>query len=56
MKLIDANLLLYVHDSTSEYHRAAVDWWTQQLEADRPIGIPWLTVSAFLTHRALRRP
>jgi toxin-antitoxin system PIN domain toxin len=59
LKLIDANLLLYVHDSTSEYHCAALDWWTQQLEADRLIGIPWLTVSAFLrisTHRALRRP
>ena len=59
MKLIDANLLLYVHDSSSEHHRAALSWLTEQLEADRPIGIPWLTISAFLrvtTHRNLRRP
>ena len=59
MVLVDANLLLYVHDDSSEHHEAALAWWKAQLEADRPIGIPWVTVSAFLrisTHRALRRP
>lgn len=59
MNIVDANLLLYAYDESSQHHKAAKEWWVSQLKHHAPVGIPWLTVGAFLritTNRALRRP
>ena len=58
--LLDANLLLYAVDSTSAQHERARDWLVSTLSSDRRIGIPAVTVSAFVriaTHpRIFERP
>lgn len=58
--LVDANLLLFAVDSSSPFHDVASSWMTEQLNGPRRIGLPWLSLSAFLrisTHpRASERP
>ena len=39
MILVDANLLLYAEDSLSERHRAACDWWDEQLSGTSPVAL-----------------
>lgn len=60
MILVDANLLLYAHDSESRHHEAALKWWRECLETENLVGLSWDSISAFLrvaTHRAaMRRP
>lgn len=56
MIVVDANLLLYAYDTTSVHHRQAKCWWEAQLSAEVPVGLPWLTILAFLrisTNRAI---
>jgi toxin-antitoxin system PIN domain toxin len=58
--LLDANLLLYaVHKGTPQ-HRATSAWLTEQLNGTRRVGLPWLSLGAFVrisTHpRAFERP
>ena len=48
MKLLDANILLYAHDSSSPHHIACRDWLQAALNADEPVGIPWQTSLAFV--------
>jgi predicted nucleic acid-binding protein len=43
--LIDAN---YAHVSSFVQHNLARDWLDQQLNASSPVGLPWLSVLAFL--------
>jgi hypothetical protein len=58
--LIDANILLYAVDEDSPSHASAHDWIDETLNGSRRVGIPWLSLVAFVriaTHpRALREP
>lgn len=58
--LVDANVLLYAVDEASPFHDAARSWLVDALNADRRVGLPWQSLSAFLrivtSPRALERP
>jgi hypothetical protein len=57
MTLIDANLLLYAHDSSSVHHKAARGWLEARFSKPEPIGLAWVVLLAFLrvaTNRRLR--
>jgi toxin-antitoxin system PIN domain toxin len=58
--LVDANLLLYAYDTTSEHHQAARGWWERSLSDKRLVRLAWITVVAFVritTHpRVFREP
>jgi hypothetical protein len=58
--LIDANILLYAVDEASPFHASAHDWIDETLNGSRRVGIPWLSLVAFVriaTHpRALLEP
>jgi len=57
---VDANLLLYAYDQGSQKHQAGRDWWEWTLSSEPQVGLPWLTVIAFLriatNPRAVQRP
>jgi hypothetical protein len=46
--LADANLLLYAVDERSPHHAPARDWLTEALNGDRRVGLPWLSLAAFV--------
>jgi toxin-antitoxin system PIN domain toxin len=46
--LVDANLLLYAEDSSSEHHEAARTWWDAQLSGLDPVGLCWPVLNAFI--------
>jgi toxin-antitoxin system PIN domain toxin len=46
--LIDANILLYAHDSTSPHHGSARMWIERTLSGSEPVGLGWITILAFL--------
>jgi uncharacterized protein len=48
MMLIDANILIYAHVSSFVQHDPARDWLDQQLNASIPVGLPWVSLLAFL--------
>ena len=48
MILVDANLLIYAADDTAPQHERAVDWLTDELNGDRPVGLPWESLTAFV--------
>ena len=58
--LVDANILLYAIDEESPFHRSARDWLETSLNGPRRVGIPWMSLTAFVriaTHpRALTDP
>jgi len=58
--LIDANLLLYAVDELSPFHQRSVDWLTEALNGPRRVGLPWMSLTAFLristNPRATARP
>jgi toxin-antitoxin system PIN domain toxin len=58
--LVDANILLYSVDETSPFHRAAVGWVDEALNGDVRVGIPWMSIWAFVristNPRALAEP
>lgn len=58
--LVDANILLYAIDEESPLHTSARDWLETALNGPRRVGIPWMSLTAFVriaTHpRALRDP
>ena len=58
--LVDANILLYGVDTESAFHDPAREWLEAALNGARRVGIPWVSLTAFLriaTHpRALREP
>ncbi|PYS35739.1 MAG: hypothetical protein DMF75_02815 [Acidobacteria bacterium] len=60
MMLIDANLLLYAYNTSSEHHEAAKRWLQEVLSQPEPIRLSWLTILAFLristTPRIFPRP
>jgi uncharacterized protein len=58
--LVDANILLYAVDENSPQHDRARRWLEDALNGTRRVGLPWMSLTAFLriaTHpRALRDP
>jgi len=44
----DANLLLYAHDSSSSFHHAAADWWSDCLGGDETVGLLPVVAFAFV--------
>jgi hypothetical protein len=58
--LVDANILLYSVDVTSTFHAAADRWLTDALNGTRRVGLPWMSLAAFVriatNPRAARQP
>lgn len=58
--IVDANILLYAVDSQSPFHHPARNWLEEALNGAVRVGLPWVSLTAFLrigTHpRAARRP
>lgn len=48
MIVLDANLLLYAHDTTSPFHQRALRWLEETLSGTELVGLSWPTASAFL--------
>ena len=46
--LVDANLLLYAVDEASPHHRASHSWLSSSLNGESRVGLPWLSLGAFL--------
>jgi uncharacterized protein len=58
--LIDANVLLYSVDEDSPFHVPARDWMAAALNGPQRVGIPWMSLWAFVrivtNPRALAQP
>lgn len=48
MILVDANLLIYAHVSSVGQHEPARAWLDDRLNGSAPVGLPWLSLLAFL--------
>ena len=48
MILIDANILLYAHSSSSRHHAAARRWLEEVLSTPEPVGLAWDAILAFI--------
>lgn len=48
MIILDANLLLYAYDSSSQNHHAARAWVEQVFSGGEIVGLPWQSVAAFI--------
>ena len=48
MKLVDANVLLYATNRTAAQHRSALARWETALIGDEPVGLPWVSLLAFV--------
>ena len=46
--MIDANLLVYATDAHSHVHARARTWLDEQLAGPRRVGLPWLSLAAWL--------
>ena len=48
MTVVDANLFLYAYNADAPQQRAAAEWLTKLLESGETIGLPWVTLWAFI--------
>ncbi len=48
MILVDANLLIYAVNQDLPQHKQARAWWEQMLSGTARVGIPWVSIMAFL--------
>jgi uncharacterized protein len=48
MMLIDANILIYAAVEDAALHNKAKKWLDTQLNGSAPVGIPWVSLNAFL--------
>ncbi|MFN2382999.1 MAG: type II toxin-antitoxin system VapC family toxin [Gemmatimonadota bacterium] len=55
MILVDANLLIYAHDAGSPHHVPSRAWLDRQLTGPLRVGLPWLSLLAFLRIVSNRR-
>jgi toxin-antitoxin system PIN domain toxin len=46
--LVDANILLYAVDEASPFHAAARSWIEDALNGARRVGLPWVSLTAFV--------
>ena len=56
MTLVDANVLLYAINASSPQHGVAKAWLDEALSSDERVGVPWLSLLAFVriaTHPAV---
>lgn len=44
----DANLLLYAYNRQDPNHSQALGWWTELVQGDEPVGLPWLVAVGFV--------
>jgi hypothetical protein len=58
--LVDANLLLYAYNSSSDHHQASREWLEAALSGEERIGLSWTVLLAFLrlatTPRVFQEP
>jgi toxin-antitoxin system PIN domain toxin len=48
VKIIDANVLLYVVDRSAAHHTKVLRWWRQALDDPETVALPWIALLAFL--------
>lgn len=48
MILVDANLLIYAVNQDLPQHKLARAWWERMLSGTASVGIPWMSILAFL--------
>jgi hypothetical protein len=48
MTILDANILLYATDAAAPQYRAVSDWLKKSLAGGEVVGLPWITLWAFL--------
>lgn len=48
MILVDANVMVYAHVSSTEQHHRARRWFDARLNGNAPVGLPWPSLLAFL--------
>ena len=48
MTVVDANVLLYAVNTASPQHHAAKAWLDDALSGEARVGLPWLTLLAFI--------
>ncbi|MFN8150310.1 MAG: TA system VapC family ribonuclease toxin [Solirubrobacterales bacterium] len=48
MKIADANVLLYAHNSASKHHEKSRIWLRDSLSEAEPTGLAWVALVAFL--------
>jgi uncharacterized protein len=46
--LVDASILLYAVDEASTHHEPAREWMARALNGPRRVGIPWISLVAFV--------
>jgi hypothetical protein len=46
--LVDANLLIYAVNQDLPQHKLARAWWEKMLSGTSRVGIPWVSIMAFL--------
>jgi hypothetical protein len=59
MILLDANLLIYSYQTSSPFHEATQKWFNRIVATEPAIGLPWISLLAFLritTHPRLSLP
>jgi toxin-antitoxin system PIN domain toxin len=55
VKIIDANVLLYAVNRQSTEHQAAHRWLTSALSGTEVVGLPWVSLLAFIRLSTSRR-
>lgn len=48
MTIIDANLLLFAYNADSPQQKASAQWLQKLLRSGQVIGLPWVTIWAFI--------
>jgi toxin-antitoxin system PIN domain toxin len=48
LTIIDANLLLYAYNADAPQQPAAAHWLAGLVDSGEPIGLPWVTIWAFV--------
>jgi predicted nucleic acid-binding protein len=48
MTLVDLTLIMAAVNSRAPMHRAARDWWEEQLNSENKIALSWLVILGFI--------
>lgn len=48
MTVIDANILLYAYNADAPQQRAIAGWLRELIESNETVGLPWVTIWAFI--------
>jgi toxin-antitoxin system PIN domain toxin len=46
--IVDANVLLFAVDASSTFHKPAKDWLEDAFNGPARVGLPWVSLAAFL--------